>query len=127
MSLSRTLPTPPVFISGYAYTVKRFSIAVVKKLSLEKKQNSLFKALIKRKTLASREVLDTNFCLRKSEKIYTACLLRFSKFRPTRKWVNKVKLSIFQLKTFFKSVLAYGKHLHVLTLFRRRPHISGHF
>lgn len=30
MSLSRTLPTPPVFISGYAYTVKRFSIAFVK-------------------------------------------------------------------------------------------------
>ena len=74
MSLSRTLPTPPLLIPGYAYTVKTFSIAFIKKTFPRKKQNSLFKAMIKRKILASREVLYTNKCTRKSEKIYTACL-----------------------------------------------------
>ena len=64
------------------------------------------------------EMLYTNVCTRNhmlskiriflalnvslSENIVTACLQRFSNFQPTRKWVNKVKLLNFQLKTVFK-------------------------
>ena len=36
--------------------------------------------------------------LKWKKKIYAAYLLRFSKFQPTREWVNKVNLSSFQLK-----------------------------
>jgi len=31
---------------------------------------------------------------------------RFSKFQPTKEWVNKVNLSSFELENFFKFVLA---------------------
>ena len=46
-------------------------------------------------------------CQLKRKKIDTACFWRFSKFQPTRKWVNKVNVSSFQLKNFVKSVLAW--------------------
>ena len=37
----------------------------------------------------------------------TACFRGFSKFQPTRVWVNKVNVSGFQLKNFFRFVLAW--------------------
>ena len=36
------------------------------------------------------------------KKIDTACLQRFSKFQPTKEWVNKVTLSSFELKKLFQ-------------------------
>ena len=33
-----------------------------------------------------------------SKKIDTACFYRFSKFQPTRKWVNKVTQNLFQIR-----------------------------
>ena len=42
---------------------------------------------------------------RKRKKIDTACFRRFSKFQPTRKWVNEVNVSSLQLKKILKSVL----------------------
>ena len=43
----------------------------------------------------------------KRKKIGTARLWRFSKFHPTREWVNKVNLSSFQLKNILKFVLVW--------------------
>ena len=43
-----------------------------------------------------------NCQLEQKKQNYAACFLRFFECRPTRKWVNKVNLSSFQLKTFFK-------------------------
>ena len=46
--------------------------------------------------------------LKQKKTIDTGCLLRFSKFQPTRKWVNKVNLSdCFQPKNFFKFLIAW--------------------
>ena len=65
-SLSRILPTPRVFISGYANTEKnlKFSIAFIKQLSREKKSKALCMALIKREIRNSRKILSTKFCSR---------------------------------------------------------------
>ena len=59
-------------------------------------------------------------CQLKRKKIDAAGLLRFSKFQPRREWVNKVNLSSFQLKSFFKFVLVWlacekKKHLGITT------------
>ena len=35
---------------------------------------------------------------------------QFSKFQPTKEWVNKVNLSSFELENFFKFVLARLAH-----------------
>ena len=56
-----------------------------------------------------------------NENGHTACLLRLSKFKPTREWINKVNLSSFRLKIFFKFVLVWSarenqnilRHSHV--------------
>ena len=94
-----------------------------------KKENSLFRAAIKREILTSCKVLYTKLvrvisscfeikmlskntgfsrlkCQLKGNQIYTACFQRFSKFQPTREWVNKVNVSSFLLKNCFKFVLA---------------------
>ena len=58
-----------------------------------------------------------------AKKIDTACLQRFSsKFQPTKEWVNKVTLSIFELKIFFQicaNVISprKAKHIDVTTMF----------
>ena len=58
--LSRILLTPPVFISGYANTGKKFSFNCFYKITFpRKKKNSLFRLLIKREILTCREVLYT--------------------------------------------------------------------
>ena len=84
-------------------------------------------ALIKREILTSLEVLYTKLvresvlfckkdafqktefsplkCQLKRKKIDTACFSSFSKFHPTRKWVNKVNLSSIQLKKRFQIVV----------------------
>ena len=94
-----------------------------------KKENSLFRAVIEREILTSCKVLYTKLvrvisscfeikmlskntgfsrlkCQLKRNQIDTACFQRFSKFQPTREWVNKVNVSSFQLKNFFEFVLA---------------------
>ena len=85
--------------------------------------------LIKREILTSRKVLSTRSCTRnqflfckkntfentdfyrlkchlKRRKIDTHSLEQFSKFQPTKEWLNKVNLSSFELENFFKYVLA---------------------
>ena len=96
-----------------------------------KKKNSLFRFLIKREILTTREVLSkkanvrviiSRFAikllskkgfsrlkcqLKRKKNIGTACLKRFSKFHPTREWVNKVNLSSFRLKNILNFVLVW--------------------
>jgi len=45
-------------------------------------------------------------CQLRRKKIDTACFGGFSKFQPTRVWINKVNESSFQRKNVFKFVLA---------------------
>ena len=105
----------------------------------------MFRALIKRQILTSREVLYTKLvhvispCLQKrcfpkygvflslkmsaqAKKIDTACFLRFSKFQLTRKWVNKVNLSRFSTQNLFQNRACVistrkAKHFDVTTMF----------
>ena len=61
-------------------------------------------------------------CQLKRKKIDTACFYRFSKFQPTRKWVNKVKLSRFSTQNLFQICACEisarkAKHLDVTTMF----------
>ena len=46
-------------------------------------------------------------CQLKQKELDTACFRRFSEFQPTREGANKVNLSSFRLKNFFKFVLAW--------------------
>ena len=61
-------------------------------------------------------------CQLNRKKIHTACFYRFSKFQPTRKWVNKVNLSRFSTQNLFQirpCVISArkAKHLDVTTMF----------
>ena len=60
--LSRILPTPLVFISGYANTGKKFSIAFIKQLYREKTQKLFVMVLIKTEILTSPKVLYMKSC-----------------------------------------------------------------
>ena len=92
-------------------------------ITVEKNAKLIDRALIKIEILTSRKVLYTRnqflFCKKmlsklrifltydvslSENKIDIACLSRFSKFQPTKEWVNKVNLSSFELKNFFKLV-----------------------
>ena len=104
----------------------------------------MFRALIKRQILTSCEVLYTKLvrvispcfakqmlskvrvfsclkCQLERKKIDTACFLRFSKFQPTSKWVNKVNLSTFSTQNFQVRACVISarkaKHLDVKTMF----------
>ena len=58
---SRILPTPRVFISGYANTRKKFSFAFIKNFP-RKNAKTLCTTLIKREILTSRKILSTKSC-----------------------------------------------------------------
>ena len=64
-------------------------------------------ALIKREILTSRKVLSTKSCTRNQFLFCKKMLSKIRMFQPTKEWVNKVKLSSFELENFFKFVLAW--------------------
>ena len=72
--------------------------------------------MIKTEILTSPKVLYTKSCTR----IMSALAKRFSKFQPTKEWVNKVTLSsfdqLFQIRACVISARK-AKHLDVTTMF----------
>jgi len=71
--------------------------------------------------LSKTRVFSSQLMSAQVKKIDTACFLRFSKFQPTRKWVNKVNLASFltqnlsQIRAFVISARK-AKHLDVTTM-----------
>ena len=86
--LSRILPTPRVFISGYANTGKKVFYCFYKITFPRKKKNSLLRLLIKREILTSREVLYTKLNVRVISSCFTIkmlyCKIYFINFRPSK-------------------------------------------
>ena len=112
----------------------------------EKSKTLLFRVLIKREILTSREVLYTKlvgvislkFVLQKicvlkyvffspkklsaqAKKNWHSMFLKIFKFQPTRKWVNKVNLSSFSTQNLFQiraCVISSrkAKHIDVTTM-----------
>ena len=61
-------------------------------------------------------------CQLKRNEIDTACFQRFSKFHPTRKWVNKVNLKSFSTQNLFQILACVisarkARHLDIATMF----------
>ena len=78
--LPRILPNPRVFISGYVTREKIFSIAFIKKLSLEKEKNTLFRALIKTEILTSLDVLYTKLVRESDLVLQKRCFSKYGVF-----------------------------------------------
>ena len=67
---------------------------------------SVISCCFKTKMLSKNKDFSRLKCQLKRNEIDTACSQRFPKFQPTREWVNKVNVSSYQLKNFFKFMLA---------------------
>ena len=93
-----------MFISGYANTGKKVFYCCYKITFLRKKENSLFRLLIKREVLTSREVLYTKLTVRVISSCFAIKLLSkkgFSRLKCQlkRKKNDNIFVKIFQVSS----------------------------